>query len=59
MGADERETKDTAREFEEDGERRRNTGNLSDKKLPVPLFLKGRNDSRHDNDQDEKDGTAE
>ena len=59
MGADEREMKDTAHEVEEDAERRRNTGNLSDKKLPVPLFLKGRNDSRHDNDQDEKDGTAE
>lgn len=42
----------------EEGERRQ-TGNLADEKHPVPLFLRGQSDGRHDNAQDEKDGTAE
>lgn len=57
MNASERPKDDTAREPEEDGER--HTGNLADDKHPVPLFLRGRNDRRHDDAQDEKDGTAE
>lgn len=43
---------------EEEGEQR-HTGNLADEKHPVPLFLRGKSDGRHDNAQDEKDGTAE
>ncbi len=58
MSASERPKDEAAREPEGDGEGR-HTGNLADEKHPVPLFLRGRNDGRHGNDQDEKDGSAE
>jgi hypothetical protein len=58
MSASERPKDDTAGEPEEDGARR-HTGNLADEKHPVPLFLRGRNDGRHGDEQDEKDGSAE
>ena len=40
-------------------ESRRHTGNLSDDKHPVPLFLRGKSDGRHGDPQDEKDEAAE
>ncbi len=58
MSASERPKDETAREPEE-GRERRHTGNLADEKHPVPLFLRGRNDGRHGNAQDEKDGSSE
>ena len=58
MSANEEPTPETDRGAEEDGERRQ-TGNLADEKHPVPLFLRGRNDSRQGNAQDEKDETTE
>ena len=58
MSASERPESESAREPAEDGEQRQ-TGNLADEKHPVPLFLRGRRDGRHGNDQDEKDGSAE
>ncbi|HEV3469651.1 MAG TPA: hypothetical protein VG148_10045 [Pyrinomonadaceae bacterium] len=58
MSASERPENDTAREPEEDRERR-HTGNLADEKHPTPLFLRGRSDGRQGNAQDEKDASAE
>jgi hypothetical protein len=58
MSEREKPKSETGEEPEDDGGRRR-TGNLADEKQPVPLFLKDRSDGRHDNDQDEKDGSAE
>lgn len=58
MSANEEPKHETGIGFEEDGERRQ-TGNLADEKHPVPLFLRGRSDSRGGNAQDEKDETAE
>ena len=58
MTANEKSQDATGREPEEDGAQR-HTGNLADEKHPVPLFLRGRKDGRQENEQDEKDGTAE
>jgi hypothetical protein len=58
MSVSERPKDENAREPEEDGERR-HTGNLADEKHPVPLFLRGRNDGRHGDAQDEKDEASE
>jgi hypothetical protein len=58
MSANERPQNETGREYEEDAERR-HVGNLSDEKQPVPLFLRGQNDGRQGDAQDEKDETAE
>lgn len=59
MSANERPQNEAAREPEEEDGGRRHTGNLADEKQPVPLFLRGRNDGRQGNAQDEKDGSAE
>jgi hypothetical protein len=58
MSEREKPESEAAREPEEERERRQ-TGNLAADKHPVPLFLKGRNDGRHGDDQDEKDGSSE
>lgn len=58
MSASESPKDETAREPEEN-ESRRHTGNLADEKHPVPLFLRGRNDGRQGDAQDEKDETTE
>jgi hypothetical protein len=48
----------TGGEPEEDRERRQ-TGNLADRKHPVPLFLRGRGDGRQGDAQDEKNKSSE
>ncbi|HWS55932.1 MAG TPA: hypothetical protein VN228_17465 [Pyrinomonadaceae bacterium] len=58
MSETERPNDETAGEPEEHAPRR-HTGNLADEKHPVPLFLKGKNDGRHGDAQDEKDWSAE
>jgi hypothetical protein len=58
MSASKSPEDENARVTEEDGERQ-HTGNLADEKHPIPLFLRGRNDGRHGNAQDEKDEASE
>lgn len=58
MGANERPENETGSEREEDRSGQ-SAFNTADAKQPVPLFLRGKSDGRHDNAQDEKDETPE
>jgi hypothetical protein len=58
MSASEKQNGESVRGREAD-DARQPVGNVSDTEHPVPLFLKGRNDGRKGNAQDEKDEVGE